>query len=109
MMMNRRLAAVIAPIVVLGLLSGCGGKRKPAVLTDPSGRPITAPSPLPEPSDTPVDPGPDVTALDPGTPRAEDYSAADASGEGGPLTDIHFAYDQSNLTDEARGVLEKHA
>jgi peptidoglycan-associated lipoprotein len=110
MMMNRRLSAVVASIAVLGLLAAaCGGKRKPAVVTDPSGRPTTAPSPFPEPSETPVDPGPDVTALPPDTPRAEDYSASDAPGEGGPLADIHFAYDQSTLSDEARGVLEKHA
>jgi peptidoglycan-associated lipoprotein len=108
--MIRRLSTMLVALLVLGQLAACGGKRKPAVVTDPAGRPsTTAPSPLPEPSDIPADTGPDVTALPPETPRAEDYSAADASLEGGPLADIQFDYDQANLSDEARGILEKHA
>jgi len=110
--MIRRLTILVLPVLVLAALAGCGGKkRKPAVVTDPSGRPVgtTRPSPMPEPFPSPTDPGPDVTALPPETPRAEDYSVTDASGEGGPLADVHFLYDQANLGDEARGILEKHA
>jgi peptidoglycan-associated lipoprotein len=111
--MTRRLAVLLLPLLVLGALAGCHGKkRKPAVLTDPSGRPTAGarPAPTPEPfPEAPADTGPDVAALPPETPRAEDYSAADASGEGGPLADIRFDYDQATLNDEARGILEKHA
>jgi peptidoglycan-associated lipoprotein len=108
--MIRRLTILLLPVLVLGALAGCGGKkRKPAVVTDPratsSPRPVPTPEPFPSPSDT----GPDVAALPPETPRAEDYSVTDASGEGGPLADVHFEYDQANLSDEARGILEKHA
>jgi peptidoglycan-associated lipoprotein len=110
MMTMRRLSAVLVPLLVLGVLSGCGKKRPPAVATDPRTAGATRPSPLPESSTEPTDPGPDVTALPPETPRAEDYSAADSSGaEGGPLSDIQFDYDQANLSDQARGILEKHA
>jgi peptidoglycan-associated lipoprotein len=31
------------------------------------------------------------------------------TGEGGPLTDIHFELDSAALSDEARSTLEKHA
>ena len=38
-----------------------------------------------------------------------DFAVSDASGEGGPLTDIYFDYDQATLSDAARAALEKHA
>ena len=41
--------------------------------------------------------------------RAEDFSVNDATGEGGPLADVYFEYDQARLSDEARAILEKHA
>ena len=43
-------------------------------------------------------------------PSGEDFSVTDASGEtGGPLEDVYFEYDGAALSDQARGVLEKHA
>jgi peptidoglycan-associated lipoprotein len=47
--------------------------------------------------------------MDESQATAEDFSISDPSGEGGPLADIHFDYDQATLSDEARGILEKHA
>ena len=91
--------AVIAPL----LLTACGKKRPPAVTTKPTTR--ATPTPPPEVSDT----GPDVRPVDEGQPTGEDFAVSDASGEGGPLADIHFDYDQSSLNEEARATLEKHA
>jgi peptidoglycan-associated lipoprotein len=96
-------------LVALALLPACGPKRPPAVLTDPSQRPGAHPAATatPEP-ETPVDAGPDVQTVPGSGPTAEDYSVNDASGENGPLEDVHFDYDQATLSDEARGILEKH-
>jgi peptidoglycan-associated lipoprotein len=52
-----------------------------------------------------VESGPDLAPVD-----QDDFSVSDpATGEGGPLSDIQFDYDQSSLTDAARATLEKHA
>ena len=57
-----------------------------------------------------MDAGPDVQPMtDEDAARAEDFSVNDASGEGGPLDDVYFEYDQARLSDEARAILEKHA
>lgn len=96
--------AVLALALPL-LLTACGKKRPPAVTTHPPARP-PAPSPAPQ---EPWPTGPDVRPVDDSTASGEDFSVSDASGEGGPLADIHFDYDQAALTDEARAILEKHA
>ena len=93
------------------VLSACGGKKRaPAVTTDP-GRPAQAARPVPTDAvpEQPVDAGPDMRPLPTRAARAEDFAVSDPSGEGGPLADIHFEYDQAALTDEARAILEKHA
>jgi len=95
------LLAVALPL----LLSGCGKKRPPVVTTHGPARPAAPPTPTPEPWPT----GGDVRPVDESTASGEDFSVSDASGEGGPLADIHFDYDQAALTDEARAILEKHA
>jgi peptidoglycan-associated lipoprotein len=96
------LAAVVAPL----LLSACGKKRPPAVTTrQPTSRATPSPTPSPWIADT----GPDVRPVDESHPSGEDFTVSDVSGEGGPLADIRFEYDQAALTDEARGILEKHA
>src|SRR5438093_5975204 len=89
------LLAVVTPL----LLSACHHKRPPVVTTRQPARP--APSPIPSPET--VETGPDVRPVGESQPSGEDFTVSDASGEGGPLADIHFAYDQAGLTDEARG------
>jgi len=102
----RSLSALLLLVVVAPLLfSACGKKRPPAVTTRQPAR--TAPSPTPRPEATET--GPDIRAVEEPQPSGEDFTVSDASGEGGPLADIHFEYDQAGLTDEARGILEKHA
>jgi len=95
--------ALLVVIVPLLLLSACGKKRPPVVTTKPTTR--ATPTPPPETTET----GPDIRPVDEGQPSGEDFAVSDASGEGGPLADIHFDYDQAALTDEARATLEKHA
>ena len=111
--MGARAHAVFIPLLALSFMAGCGGsKRKPAVTTDaaqprqPAARPMPDPTPFPE---EPVDAGPDVVPLSDESARAEDFSVSDPSGEGGPLEDVHFAYDQAQLGDQARAILERHA
>ena len=94
-------------LFVILMLAACGGnKRPPVVATNAPGSSAggarnTAPPPdvIPE--------GPDVQPVDGGGLGQETLS--DESGEGGPLADIHFEYDQATLTDEARATLGQHA
>ena len=106
---SRHAAAIVAALV---LVAGCGKKRAPAVVTDP-GRTTTAPRPAPTPTpfpEEPVDVGPDVQPMTDEAARAEDFSVTDpTTGEGGPLEDVHFEYDQARLSDPARAIIEKHA
>jgi len=97
-------ALVLLAVALPLLLSACGKKRPPVVTTHPPARPAS-----PAPSQEPWPTGPDVRPVDESTASGEDFSVSDASGEGGPLADIHFDYDQASLTDEARAILEKHA
>ena len=96
--------ALVAPLV----LQACGGKKRPPAVatgggTSPyGGRPTEAPFP--------VDSGPDVQPIGNDNTTGSEFEASDpVTGEGGPLEDIHFPFDQATLTDEARGTLEKHA
>ena len=80
------------------------------MLTDP-GRPAASHPPAtatPEP-EQPVNEGPDIQQIGRDNPSGEDFSVTDASGENGPLEDVHFEYDAATLSDQARAVLEKHA
>jgi peptidoglycan-associated lipoprotein len=99
-------------LIALVLLAGCGGKKRPpAVLTDPGHRPgdaYPAATATPEP-EQPINAGPDIQPVGRDNPTGEDFSVNDASGENGPLEDVHFEYDQATLSDQARAVLEKHA
>jgi peptidoglycan-associated lipoprotein len=103
--------SIALTLALLALLGGCGKKRPPAVLTDPGSRPTAeqpAATATPEP-ESPVDSGPDIQAIGRDNPSGEDFSVSDPSGEGGPLEDVHFEYDEAILTDQARAILERHA
>ena len=109
----RRSALILFLLIpVIAMAIGCRGKKRPPAVTTDGGR-VSAPAqPSPTPPawpDVPVDPGPDVQPMAEDLARAEDFSVNDASGEGGPLADIYFDYDQARLSDEARATLEKHA
>jgi peptidoglycan-associated lipoprotein len=103
---KRVIAVAVLGLFALGL-GACGSKRKPAIATEPPGQgqgrngagvPDRAPT-------EPVNNGPDVVPLNP-----EGGSGVDLDNpESSPLADIHFEYDKSALTDEARSTLESHA
>jgi len=94
-------------LLVILMVAACGGSKRPPVVATNSGTASGSSSRNPAPPPEIVSEGPDVQAVDAGGLGQEALS--DESGEGGPLADIHFEYDQSALTDEARATLEKHA
>jgi len=107
--MNRRrnlLIALLALLAPMLLLSACGGKKRgPAVATGAPGAGTGTESG----GEQPVDSGPDIRSVDPDAAQGEDFAVSDSSGEGGPLEDIHFEYDQADLTDQARAILDRNA
>jgi peptidoglycan-associated lipoprotein len=95
------------PVLILIALAACGSPKRPPVVTTTSGGSGGAGSTTVAPPPEVITEGPDVQAVDGAGVGGTSFS--DESGEGGPLTDIHFEYDSAVLTDEARGVLERHA
>ena len=97
---------VLAVVLAVVAAAGCGQKRPPAVSTTPAGATKHLPPP---PSDADASSeGADLRALDASGAVGRDL-LSDASGEGGPLADVLFNYDEASLTDEARATLDKHA
>jgi peptidoglycan-associated lipoprotein len=100
--------------LALALAVSCGGKRRPALADSQPGQGGAPPA-----ADTSgkrghtqaVDEGPDVRAVGNEGATGSDLSTSSltGSGEGGPLADIHFELDSSTLSEQARGILEKHA
>lgn len=108
--MNRtRCGLALLPILSATLLlAGCGQKRPPAVATTtPGSAEPGAVSRTDRSGAEPVEAGPDIQPIE-NEGLGED-ALSDASGEGGPLEDVRFEYDQATLTDQARALLEKHA
>ncbi len=95
-------------LLVILALAACGGtKRPPVVATSAGGASGSGSHGTTAPPPEVVSEGPDIRAVD-GSGLGQE-ALSDESGEGGPLADIHFDYDQSSLTDEARATLERHA
>lgn len=93
-------------VLLLVALAACGGNKRPPVVTGSTGSAGSRTTTVAPPPDT-ITEGPDIQPVDGSTLGATTFS--DESGEGGPLADIHFEYDSAGLTDEARGILERHA
>jgi peptidoglycan-associated lipoprotein len=98
-----------AALLVLLVVAACGPKRPPAVAT---GARDAAPAEAESTDEAaqPLEAGPDIQSIE-GEGLGQDVLDTEAalSGEGGPLSDIFFGYDQASLTDESRATLEKHA
>ena len=103
--MKRR---TVALLLLAGALTACHHKDRPPVLTSTPGGEGSGRTGSRD-GVQPLDAGPDVRALPEETTSSRDFAVSDASGEGGPLADIHFEYDRATLNDEARATLEKHA
>jgi peptidoglycan-associated lipoprotein len=101
----KRLRVVWPALALLVFLfPGCGGKKRPPAVS--TGAPTSSVNENASRPPETLQPGPEI-----GPVPGEGLGAADlgSEGEGGPLADIHFQYDQASLTDEAKGTLEKHA
>jgi peptidoglycan-associated lipoprotein len=111
MEMNTRRLLGIALLVVP--LAACGGHKRPPVVSGAPTRPTASPNDrgtVPSQAPLPVETGPDVQPIDSDVARGEDFTVSDPeTGEGGPIEDIHFEYDQATLTDQARAILDRHA
>jgi peptidoglycan-associated lipoprotein len=111
-MSGRRSFVVLLAVGFTVALFGCGPKRRPEIANGAFGAGRGArPTPLPSHNAgaEPIDVGPDVQPLTADITGNEPFEPSGPDGEGGPLEDIHFGYNQASLTDEARGMLEKHA
>jgi peptidoglycan-associated lipoprotein len=103
----RRLWTLVLALGLVVSLGACGGKKRlPAAAGGETGGPGTSPSGMPSGTES----GPDVNRLPSEGTTPTDFTPSDPeTGEGGPLADIHFEFDQYSLSDEAKGTLEKHA
>ncbi len=102
-MIRRSSLRYAAVLLALLALPACGAKKRPPVVTGTPGAPSG--QSLPSEAPQPVETGPDVAPVD-----SDSFTVSDPeTGEGGPLADIHFGYDQATLSDQARAILEKHA
>jgi peptidoglycan-associated lipoprotein len=105
--MSRRrhlLIVVLALLAPMLLLSACGGKKRGPAVAGTGTSTGTGSG-----TEQPVDSGPDIRSVNPDDASGQDFAVSDQSGEGGPLEDIHFEYDQAELTDQARAILERNA
>ena len=106
--MKTRLLAV--PLMLVAL-AACGGSKRPPVVKGGPGGPSATSTGRSDGSNAPLpsDSGPDVQPVDNDMARGEDFTVSDPeTGEGGPLEDVHFDYDQFSLTDAARTQLDHH-
>ena len=111
-LVRRRQLASLVVLAACLTLAACGGKKRPPALAGAPPPPPPAGSEIDDTMPTqPIDEGPDVVAMEgeyaTGSDLEGDY--ATTYEEGSPLADVHFPYDSSTLTEEARASLEKHA
>jgi peptidoglycan-associated lipoprotein len=89
------------------VLPACGGKKRLPAVSGPGSDERTT---VTGGGGQPVESGPDIQPLDADTARGEEFALSDPeTGEGGPLADIHFDYDQASLSPEAQATLADHA
>lgn len=110
-MKQRHSVLVFLASAMLAALTGCGGQKRPPVVTQHPGGAASRDTSATgrELAEPVVDTGPDLRPVENEGARGEEIPLSDAYGEGGPLADVQFDYDQATLTDQARAVLEKHA
>ena len=105
-------AAIAAFVFLALLLEGCGGKRPPAVTEAEAARRRAAAASAAggeRSRPQPVDSGPDLRQLSSDQAEGTDFPISDESGEGGPLEDVRFDFNQATLSAVAQGIMEKNA
>lgn len=110
--MRRSAPTWLLAVLAVALAAGCGGKKRPPAVATGQGdaRPVAEASERPGDEGQVVSSGPDVQPVAEGSAVGSDFPVSPADGgEGGPLEDVRFGYDQATLTEEARALLEKHA
>jgi peptidoglycan-associated lipoprotein len=106
--MIRRVQSYAAALVVALVVAGACGKKEVVVPEAPPTPPPTTPTTPPPP---PPPPAPRETPPPPAPTEEELFSrmTLDELNAKRPLADVHFGYDQIDLTDEARANLQKNA
>jgi peptidoglycan-associated lipoprotein len=107
--MNDRFRLSAALVLVAALTAGACGKKKPE--TPPPAAAPAAPAPAPT-TPPPPPPPPPPPAPPAETPLTEDQifdrMTLDDLNKQAPLADVFFAYDATDLSDEARAALAKN-
>ena len=104
--MNRRFQVFAATLLVAAMTAGACAKKKPEpppAPPPPPPAPVTTPAPPPPPPPPPPAPQPKVPTED---EIFASKSLAQLNDER-PLGDVFFAYDSTDLTEEARSTLQK--
>jgi peptidoglycan-associated lipoprotein len=99
-----RSSLVLALLAVLAV--GCGGKKRPPAVTTAGSGAMSGNQGGRSTETQPIGEGPDIRSVE--NEGVGQDVLSDANGEGGPLEDIHFSYDEATLTDEARATLDRH-
>ena len=95
----------------VSLALGCGPKRPPVVSTTAPGGAVAPTQETTSPAAEtalPIDSGPDVQPLREDAMAGQEILGG-ASGEGGPLADVYFDFNQAVLSEAALLTLAKHA
>ena len=104
----RRFGSCAAVVLSLSLIAGACGKKKPEPPPAAPSSPPAAPATKP---DTPPPPPPPPPSPQPAAPTEDEIFAKKTLKELNdekPLADVFFAYDSTELTEQARGTLQKN-
>ena len=104
----RRFVSCTAIVLSVSLIAGACGKKKP----EPPPAAPTAPAPAEtKPTPPPAPPPPPAPAAQPAAPTEDELFAKETLeqlNERKPLGDVFFAYDSTQLSEEARATLQKN-
>ncbi|CAN5398516.1 hypothetical protein BH23ACI1_BH23ACI1_05710 [soil metagenome] len=106
--MNRSLYFHAAVVLTAALTLGACGRRQPEL---PAPAPPPAEAPATRPADPPPPPPPPAPAPERALTEDEIFErmTLEELNKQAPLADVFFAYDSTNLSEEARGNLQKNA
>ena len=107
--MNRSFRLSAAVLLAAGLLAGACGK-KPVEVPAPAPAPAAQP-PATTPQQPPPPPPPPAPAAQPQLTEDQIFErmTLDELNKQAPLGDVFFSLDSTDITEEARGILQKNA